>query len=328
MTSRQPGTTPPETTGPPGTPGGGGRAASGPGWLVRVLPLTLLIILGLAGLRGAVAQPRWNGPWQRDGVVIGLALELVLAILLVITMRRRAVGARAAPAGGAVNSVAAKLRAVLTFVLSTGMVAVAVTMIVGLHLHLFTTKPGLPGSPQVAPSLRIPPGGSKPASTFHFPAAVLLYALLVVLLVAAAVLSIWWSRRFRPPGQARAAGVIVEDSQDLREAVESGRSALRTLDDARAAIIACYLAMETSLAERGTARAVADTPDELLARARATGLVRGTAAARLTALFYEARFSSHPLDRSHRDAAAHTLDELAAALAQTEPAPAEGTGSV
>jgi hypothetical protein len=295
---------------------------------VRVLPLTLLIILGLAGLRGAVAQPRWNGPWQRDGVVIGLALELVLAILLVITMRRRAVGARAAPAGGAVNSVAAKLRAVLTFVLSTGMVAVAVTMIVGLHLHLFTTKPGLPGSPQVAPSLRIPPGGSKPASTFHFPAAVLLYALLVVLLVAAAVLSIWWSRRFRPPGQARAAGVIVEDSQDLREAVESGRSALRTLDDARAAIIACYLAMETSLAERGTARAVADTPDELLARARATGLVRGTAAARLTALFYEARFSSHPLDRSHRDAAAHTLDELAAALAQTEPAPAEGTGSV
>jgi hypothetical protein len=105
------------------------------------------------------------------------------------------------------------------------MVAVAVIVIVGLHLHLFTAKPGLrgslPGSPQVAPSLRIPPGRSKPASTFHFPAAVLLYALLVVLLVAAAVLSIWWSRRFRPPGQARAAGVIVENSQDLREAVES-----------------------------------------------------------------------------------------------------------
>ena len=355
MTSRQPGTAPPETTGPPGTTGpsettgdqgtpdgsgmtgsrgqgSGGQAAPGPGWLVRVLPLTLLIILGLAGLRGAVAEPRWNGPWQRDGLAIGLALELVLGILLVITVRRRAVGARAALAGGAVNSVAVKLRGVLTFVLSTGMVAVAVIVIVGLHLHLFTAKPGLrgslPGSPQVAPSLRIPPGGSKPASTFHFSAAVLLYALLVVLLVAAAVLSIWWSRRFRPPGQARAAGVIVEDSQDLREAVESGRSALQTLDDARAAIIACYLAMETSLAERGTARAVADTPDELLARARATGLVRGTAAARLTALFYEARFSSHPLDRSHRDAAAHALDKLAAALAQTEPAPAEGTGSV
>src|ERR1019366_9702972 len=89
------------------------------------------------------------------------------------------------------------------------------------------------------------------------------------------------------------------------------------LHGTRAAMIACSLAMETSAADRGTARAVADTPDELLARARATGLVRGTAAARLTALFYEARFSSHPLDRSHRDAAAHALDELAAALAQT-----------
>ena len=39
-----------------------------------------------------------------------------------------------------------------------------------------------------------------------------------------------------------------DESEDLRKAVESGRSALRTLDDARAAIIACYVAMEASLA--------------------------------------------------------------------------------
>jgi hypothetical protein len=82
--------------------------------------------------------------------------------------------------------------------------------------------------------------------------------------------------------------------------------------------------MENSLAERGAARAVADTPDELLARATTSGLVRGTAAARLTALFYEARFSSHPLGRGQRDAAEQALDELAAALAEaaasrTEP---------
>jgi hypothetical protein len=73
--------------------------------------------------------------------------------------------------------------------------------------------------------------------------------------------------------------------------------------------------METSLAERGATRAVADTPDELLARATASGLVRGTATARLTVLFYEARFSSHPMDRGQRDAAEQALDELAAALA-------------
>jgi hypothetical protein len=51
--------------------------------------------------------------------------------------------------------------------------------------------------------------------------------------------------------------------------------------------------------------------------------VRGTAAARLTSLFYEARFSSHPLGRGQRDAAERALDELAAALASAEPAQAQ-----
>ena len=156
------------------------------------------------------------------------------------------------------------------------------------------------------------------AATFHIPLAVLLYALLVVVLLAGVVLSIWWARRLRPPGGPGKTTSSRRTPEGLREAVESGRSALRTLDDARAAIIACYVAMESSLAERGAARGVADTPDELLARATETGVVRGTAAARLTALFYEARFSSHPLDRRQRDAAEQALDELAAALARPE----------
>ena len=62
------------------------------------------------------------------------------------------------------------------------------------------------------------------------------------------------------------------------------------------------------------------TPGELLTRATESGLVRGTAAGRLTALFYEARFSSHPLDHRQRDAAEHALDELAADLAGAEGA--------
>jgi hypothetical protein len=154
--------------------------------------------------------------------------------------------------------------------------------------------------------------------------AAVLYALIVVVLLAAVVLSIWWARRFQPGGKTGKGDFIAEDPEDLREAVESGRSALRTIDDARAAIIACYLAMEASLAERGTARAIADTPDELLARAQASGIVRGPAATRLTALFYEARFSSHPLDHRQRDAAQQALDELAVALAQTEAEPGGG----
>jgi len=353
MTNRQPGITPPGhagiagDTGAPGetgTPGswrrpgsGSRRQGSGPRWPVLVLPLTLLIILGLTGLRGAVTKPRWDGPLQRDGVVIGLALEVVLGVLLVITMRRRAASGQTVNVA-AVNAVAVKLRGVLIFVLSGGMVAVAVTVIVGLHLHLFNGRPTpvrAHSLPKPIPSLSPPALATQRPSTFHFPLTAVLYGLLVVVLLAAVVLSIWWARRFRPSGESGDGGFIAEDPEDLREAVESGRSALRTIDDARAAIIACYLAMEASLAERGAARAIADTPDELLARAQATGIVRGTAAARLTALFYEARFSSHPLDRSQRDAAAHALDELAAVLAEAEatkaaraqPGPAQPAGA-
>ena len=330
MTS-QPGTTDrtgtPEDTGRPGR-GGPGRAAD-LSWPL-VLPLTLLIILGLAGLRGAVTGPRWNGPLRHDSVVIGLVLEVILGVLLALTIRRRSRASRAATLSGALpDDVPAKLRGVLIVALGAGLIAVAVGIVIGLHLRVSAVTPPLPAhstKPAVAPTIRresLPPGGS-----LDVPLAAILYALLIAALVAAVVLSVLWSRRFRPSLRARHGDFIAEDPGDLREAVESGRSALRTVDDARAAIIACYVAMESSLAERGTARAVADTPDELLARATESGLVRGTAAARLTALFYEARFSSHALGRGQRDAAEQALDELAAALAaagapRSEPAEAE-----
>jgi hypothetical protein len=323
MTSRQPGTTAPGTT---GTPEAGPRALPGQVWTL-VVPLVFLILLGLAGLRGVVSAPHWNGPLRHYGVVIGLALEVILGILLVITVRRRSAAVNAAH-GAPVNDVAAKLRGVLILVLGAGMAAVAVAILIGLHLHVFS-KPApahIPVPPRRHPApLRVRPA-PNPVSFFHVPLSAILYGLLILALVAAVVLSIWWSRRFRRPVMVRHGGFIAEDPEDLREAVESGRSALRTVDDARAAIIACYVAMENSLSERGAARAVADTPDELLARATTSGLVHGTAAARLTALFYEARFSSHPLGRGQRDAAEQALDELAAALAP-RPGSAEPSGA-
>src|SRR5580698_5507672 len=64
--------------------------------IARLLPLVLLVILIVAGLRGAVAAPRWNGPLKADGVPIGMALEVILAALLFVTLRRDAVARRAA----------------------------------------------------------------------------------------------------------------------------------------------------------------------------------------------------------------------------------------
>ena len=250
MTSRQPGTMQPGTTRHEGTPGGEPRPALAQQWLVRLLPLTLLIILGLAGLRGAVTAPRWDGPLHRDGVVVALALEVVLGTLLVITITRRSADADAQRVGAAAgNAVAVKLRGVLIFVLSAGMIAVAVTIFFGLHLHLFTAKPARPIIPRrvtATPGATGPPLAPSHGSALHFPLAALLYALLVVVLLAGVVLSIWWARRLRPSITPREDDFIAEDSEDLREAVESGRSALRTLDDARSAIIACYVAIRTA----------------------------------------------------------------------------------
>ena len=143
----------PETTGRAGTledtggphdgrtPEGAPRRAFDQAWPL-VLPLTLLIILGLAGLRGAVTGPRWNGPLRHDGVVIGLALEVILGVLLALTMRRRSKASRAAMLSGAPpNDVPAKLRGVLIFVLGAGMIAVAVGIIVSLHLRLPSAAP-------------------------------------------------------------------------------------------------------------------------------------------------------------------------------------------
>ncbi len=193
------------------------------------------------------------------------------------------------------------------------MLGIAVVLVANLHLHFF-------GKPRVAAAARRPSsscrrrrGCAGGGGSLHIPLGPILYALLIVAIVAAVVVSIWWSTRLRRP----AAPLVIEDvsTEELREAVDEGRAALAGIDDARAAIIACYVAMERRLADRGTARGAADTPDELLARAVAAGVVRGGAAGRLTALFYEARFSTHPLGAGQRDAASAALDELAAELA-------------
>ncbi len=284
MTSRQPGAMPPgtaghaEVPGESGEPGGGDRAAglTAQDWLVRLLPVALLIVVGLAGLRGAVGTLRWDGPLHQDAVVVGVVLEVVIVTLFVILLVRHRRGSQ--------EPAAVKLRGVLLLVLGAAGIGAVVLVLAGLHLKGLGPGRRLPpiGHPTARPSFSFRPHPGS-GSALHFPVTVLLYALLVVVLLAGVAVSIWWARRLRPPIALRAGEVIAEDPEQLREAVESGRSALLTVDDARAAIIACYLAMETTL-------------------------------------FYEARFSSHPLGHRQRDAAERALDELAADLAETEGA--------
>jgi hypothetical protein len=259
---------------------------------------------------------------------IGIALEVILAVLLVITLIRDRAAHRAQQgmsaseldwAGEHVN-VPARLRFANKCLLVAAMIAVAIVLIMRWNPH-GSISPGSRPEPAISPPRGIPSLRPlpQPAAPSHFPFSSVLYGLLAALLVAAIAYLAWRSRRLNRATGPRLAADVPMDETGLRDAVESGRAAFTELDDTRAAIIACYVAMEESLAERGTARAVADTPDELLSRATRTGLTHGPAAATLTGLFYEARFSSRPLAPGQRETARQALDELAAELAERRP---------
>ena len=275
----------------------------------------LLVVAVVAGLRGEIPPLSFRGPLRDHAVAVGVALEAVLAVLLVAVGVRR----RRAPQDAVLVM---RLRGLLTAALAIGLagipVAVALANLPKPRARRRPSRPvpepaGYPAARAADPAAGRPPVASAGRPFPHRAArgrAGGRRDRLVIMLR-------------RQATRAAGAGLLPvtaddeddDDEENLREAVESGRAALRELDDARAAIIACYLAMERSLAGAGAARAAAETPDELLARAASAGLVRGAAAGRLTALFYEARFSSHPLPGPSRTAAQQALSDLAASLA-------------
>ena len=276
--------------------------------LARLLLTGLLIAGVLVGLRGGLALHGWRGPYHRDGIAVGSGLEAVLAGLLIALLIR---GRQ--PSG---DARVLRLRGVLRAALLAGLVAIPAVVLLAAPLHPHP----VPAQPQPAhfrpTALPRPTQAPAPSSSFRVSLPDVLYALLILVLLAAVAACVVLLRR-RQPGQdavPEEASLAEGQRSDLQDAVSSGRRALAGLDDARAAIIACYLAMERSLARAGAAQAAADTPDEFLARAAADGLVRGAAAGELTGLFYEARFSAHQLTAAERDAARDALERLAADL--------------
>ncbi|MEU3316513.1 DUF4129 domain-containing protein [Streptomyces sp. NPDC006662] len=198
-------------------------------------------------------------------------------------------------------------------------------------LHRFgpsgTTPGGGSGAPAPLPSapehpVPVPaPGAGTPAPQdpgAHLGPADLLPALGIALLALALVLAgtRLWRHLTRPPApEGHPAYTRSEDESGLlARAVDVGQRALLDRTDARTAVIACYLAMEESLAGSGVARRASDSPQDLLERALAGGLPAGEAAAELTALFREARYSTHPMHEGHRDRAAAALAGIARAL--------------
>src|ERR1700733_14564135 len=119
--------------------------------IARLLPLVLLVVLVIAGLRGVVPAPRWDGPPKPSGIAIGLALEVVFGALLIVVRRRDAAARRAAEsrpydpaAADADIEPPQALRFTLKYLLTACMVGIAAVLLTDLHLHFFGRSNSLP----------------------------------------------------------------------------------------------------------------------------------------------------------------------------------------
>lgn len=121
-------------------------------------------------------------------------------------------------------------------------------------------------------------------------------ALLAVAVVGLAVVTLS-ARQHRHAPVAELSEPAPETAVSLAKVAEMGLAAMMASgQDARTAIISCYVAMERGLAQaREVAPLISDTPSEVLARAFDRGVLRDASARELVTLFEEARFSPHSM---------------------------------
>jgi len=148
---------------------------------------------------------------------------------------------------------------------------------------------------------------------------------MVIAVAVVVALTVWSRRRRRYADRSR------EPSPHLARLLDSlaaGHAALTSSTDPRAAIIACYAAMERGFAAAGSAPAEADTPAEVLARAADAGIIRSSSPAVLTSLFRRARYSAEPMTSADSGAAASALAQMRADLESgLEPSLEPGLGT-
>jgi hypothetical protein len=149
----------------------------------------------------------------------------------------------------------------------------------------------------------------------------LITGMVIAILVVLTLTVITRRRRPARTAQTKRRGLVA-----LLDSLAAGREALTSGGEPRAAIIACYTAMERGFAAAGSAPAVADTTAEVLARATRAGLVRAEPAEALTGLFRKARYSTQPMTSDDATVAAGALTEMRADLATQGPSQGPSRG--
>lgn len=294
-----------------------------------------LLVLGLVGVVAIAATgstPSGTGKSRPPAdivldtiVSLGMVLLIPGALILVYGLMQRKEVAREA----------AKLR-------RTRFIGFAVLMgifLVVTYLRLrnwerapFVDEYGDFGFPQLGEPEDTAPTNTGP-QTANDPEFALVPVLVILGLAAVAFAAYTIHRRKSAPDR----GDLVL-AAELEAALDDSLDALRAEPDPRRAVIAAYARLERVLAAHALGRRESETPNEYLARILEDLEVEQRSVRRLTALFTEAKFSSHSVDAAMKDEAIEALstvrDELrarreaerAAMLAARAPARPEAAG--
>ncbi len=171
------------------------------------------------------------------------------------------------------------------------------------------TTPPVTTAPPVAPD----PADDQIELPKWISVVVQLVALLAAIVLAVLALRALWQRRPRLSWRAASADadfdVLPDIARSLRADAADQRAALAH-GAPRNAVVECWLRLEAVVASAGLRRDPADTSTEFTTRVLGAYAVDRSAILELSALYREARFSTHEMGEAERTKAIEALDAL------------------
>lgn len=301
----------------------------------RVVALIVLLIVVAAALRGylpahAGAAHTESGPNRVAFVFVVAALSVTVALVAFAVIARLRDPRAIAPYNRDLSEMLGTGRGrpnwrVLLIGLAVMVAWLLIAMLVSRALPHGVAPPPQTPAPSAPPTAQVnpqPPPPQRPHNNNGDMLGMLLATTVPMLLIIVAGSAVVSLRRWRasPPGTVVdnqiAPAPPTKPSESLVRAAELGLAEIGDLNrEPREAIIACYVAMESELANvPGAAPQDFDTPTEVLGRAVEHHALHVDNAVQLVNLFEEARFSPHVMNEGHRDMAVQVLRLVLAEL--------------
>ena len=303
-----------------------------------IVGLAVLVVVASVALRGyvpgaqrAVREPTADNPFAMFAVVALLVLAVAVVMLAAIVRARQRTAGRAAVASrpdwlrGDVGKPTWRMALIAFGLVVAALLAALALSSIGGRAGLgppeyvppdatesSTPKPR-PGQPDSEPRER-PAAHPDLIGYFYAATGVFLFALVAGSIVAMRRPPRSPSSTEEPEAGPRPIGP--DGAESLARAAEFGLAEVEDpARDPRAAIIACYAAMERELARMPEiVPQDFDTASEVLARAVDHHALQPDSATQLVDLFDEARFSPHVMNEGHREIAVQVLQRVLAEL--------------